>query len=119
MPLPAVGVLLSIAGILGAIGKWLMEMAFIYGRKIAFYAVVVGLFFSSLYAVSTAVFATMDAIGGSAAFVNASQYLTLAFNIFPGNFLALANLIISIEFQIFFWRWAMKVLDIKVNFFGS
>jgi len=119
MPLPAVPVLLSVASILTAIGKWLLEMALMYGRKIAFYAVVVGLFFSSLYAVSTALFATFNSVSGSSYFANVSPFLTLAGSIFPSNFVPLASLIISIEFQIFFWRWAMKVLDIKVNFFGS
>lgn len=119
MPLPAVPVLIGIATTLGAIGKWLLEMAIMYGRKIAFYAVVVGLFFGSLYGISTAVFATFDSISGSSYYQNISQDLVLLTAIFPSNFLSLASLILSIEFQIFFWRWAMKVLDIKVHFFGS
>jgi len=119
MPLPAVPVLVSVASMLSAIGAWLLEMAVMYGRKIAFYSVVVALFFGTLATISTAVFATLNSISGSSYFAQASPYLGIAAGIFPSNFIALASLIVAIEFQIFFWRWAMKVLDIKVNFFGS
>lgn len=118
MPLPAVPVLLGIGSTLFAIGKWLLEMALMYGRKIAFYAVVVAIFFSSLYTVSSALFATFNAVSTSSYYQNVAPYMSLASAVFPSNFLALAALAVSIEFQIFFWRWAMKVLDIKVSFFG-
>lgn len=115
----ALPVLVGIGAILASIGSWAVEMALMYGRKIAFYSVAVGLFFTILYTVSTAVFATFDALSGSSYFSNVSGYMQLVTAVFPTNFLSVASLIISIEFQIFFWRWAMKVLDIKVNFFGS
>jgi len=119
MPLlAAVPILVSLGTMLAAIGKWLLEMAFVYGRKVAFFGVAVSLFFGALYGVSTALFATFNAIGGSTYFANVSPYLGLVTAIFPSNFIQLSSLIITIEFQIFFWTWAMKVLDLKVHFFG-
>lgn len=116
--LAALPVLIAIATMIAAAGKWIFELAIVYGKKVVFFGVVVGLFFSVLYGVSTALFASFDALGGSSYFANVSPYLGLATAVFPANFLPIAALIISIEFQIFFWRWAMKVLDLKVNFFG-
>ena len=116
MPAPVV---IGIWAALSAIGAWILEMAILYGKKIAFYTVVVGLFFTVLYTVSTALFATLGAASGSSYFASVSPYLTLVYSVFPSNFVQLSALIITIEFQIFFWRWAMKVLDLKVNFFGS
>lgn len=115
----ALPVLIGIGAILASIGKWFVEMALMYGRKVAFYSIAVSLFFAILYTVSTAVFATFDSLSGSSYFANISPYTQLVAAVFPSNFLSVAALMISIEFQIFFWRWAMKVLDIKVNFFGS
>jgi len=111
-------ILFSLAAMLASIGKWFLEIAVVYGKKIAFFSVAVSLFFAILYTVSTALFATFNEIGGSNYFASVSPYLGLVTAIFPGNFLQLSSLIMSIEFQIFFWRWAMKVLDLKVNFFS-
>ncbi len=119
MPLlAAVPILISFATMIAAIGKWALEMAFVYGRKVAFFSIAVGLFFAVLYTVSTALFATFNGIGGSTYFANVSPYLGLVTAIFPSNFIQLSSIIMTIEFQIFFWRWAMKVLDLKVSFFG-
>jgi len=114
MPLPLV---IGVWATLTLIAKWLLEMALMYGKKIAFF-VVVSLFFSVLYAVSTFLFSTVVLASGSSYFASVSPYLTVAYSIFPSNFIQLSSFIITIEFQIFFWRWAMKVLDLKVNFFG-
>lgn len=119
MPLPAVGIIVALSSILTAIAKWIVEMAVMYGKKIAFYSIVVALFFASLYAVSSIVFSALETATASQSYAQVAQYFSLLVTIFPSNFYALASLIITIEFQIFFWRWAMKVLDIKVSFFGS
>ncbi len=118
MALFAIPVLVSVATAVVTIATWLLEMAIVYGKKIAFFGIAVSLFFGILYTVSTFLFAAMTEVSGSTYFSNVTPYLTLVYAIFPSNFVQLSSLIISIEFQIFFWRWAMKVLDLKVNFFG-
>lgn len=119
MPLPiAVPVLMAVAGSLSVFGKWIIEIVFLYGRKVAFFAIAIAMFFAVLYAVSTAVFATISSINAAARLSAVSNYLNLLSSVFPSNFFSISALLIAIEFQVFFFRWAIKVLDIKVHFFG-
>lgn len=112
-------IFIALFTILSSVGKWIFELVLMYGKKIAFLTIVIGMFFASLYVISTAVFATIGSIRGSAAFANIAQYTSLLRAVFPSNFFAIAALLMAIEFQVFFFRWGLKVLDIKVHFFGS
>jgi len=118
MALPALPILFGIVTTLSVIGKWLVEMAVMYGRKVAFFTIVVSLFYASLYVISSALFGALNLVPVSSYTGNAYPYFTIAIAIFPSNFTAISALVISIEFQIFFWKWANKVLNLKVDFFG-
>ena len=118
MAIVIVPVLVAISTAVIAVAKWMLEFIILYGKKIAFYAIAVGLFFSALYIVSSALFLIVDSAGASSYFSSVAPYLTLATAILPSNFLAISALVISIEFQIFVLRWSMKVIDLKVDFFS-
>jgi len=119
MPAPALAFIPWVISFLAAVGAWIAEMVLLYGKKLAFFSVIVGMFFASLYTISTAIFAAFDTLSGSSAFAAISQHITILINFWPSNFAAIVSLIATTEFSIFLWRWAQKVLDIKVHFFGS
>jgi hypothetical protein len=110
-------VLIGIGSALGSIGAWLSEFALQYGKKILLFTTVVAAFFATLYIVTTAVFAILDATGITSTAAAASTSWTILRSVFPTNFIPIMNLIIAVEFQIFFWRWANKVLNLKVDIF--
>ncbi len=118
MPLPAVGVLFSLAGMIAAIGKWILEFILVYGKKVAFFFIAIGIYFSLASGIIAAIRLALDSAGASAYFQNASQFTALAQAIFPTNAVTLVGLVLSVEFSILFFVWAQKVLDVKVDFFG-
>jgi hypothetical protein len=119
MPAPALAFIPWLISFLTAIGAWIAEMVLMYGKKLAFFSVIVSMFFGTLYTISSTVFAAFDGLAGSAAFGALLSHASILTSIWPSNFQAIVSLIITTEFSIFVWRWAQKVLDIKVHFFGS
>lgn len=116
MPLISLPVLGGIALLITNIGKWFFEFFVVYGKKIVFLTIIIGMFFTALYTISTAIFAASNSIGASSAYAAVTPYLTYAIALFPTNFYSLFSLILALEFQVFFFRWAIKVLDIKAQF---
>ncbi|MDH5629887.1 MAG: hypothetical protein OEY96_06995 [Gammaproteobacteria bacterium] len=113
-----VPIFLAIVTVLSNIGAWIVEFFIQYGRKVAFFLVAVGFFYSSLYVISTSVLSILDVlnVAGATSAISGNSVILTA--IYPSNFIAVFNLVLATEFQILFWRWANKVIDLKVDFFS-
>ncbi len=111
-------ILVTLFTLFASIGKWLVEFAYMYGRKVLIFTVTVSLFFASLLLIATFITSSIDTVSTGATTSAMSQYMTLTVAVFPSNFSSILTLILSIEFQIFFWKWANKVLNMKVDIFA-
>lgn len=118
MAIITVPVLVAIGSVLAAAFEWFMTFVAMNYKKLAFYFVAVGLFFATISLVQSAFSIAFDDISGSTYYTNVSGYFSLLGAVFPTNFINIATIMIALEFNLLIARWAMKVIDLKVDFFS-